>query len=116
MPAWAAPEMGHFMQRYFFTLRGRDPIGYDREGRYLPDVAAALSYAEHLRAAKKERPCRSGSGYARTGSRSADGFVLAVFPRLLKVCHGTYVAEMSADSVQKPLHRSLVWSRGTVDG
>jgi hypothetical protein len=39
--------MGRFMQRYFFTIRGRDLVGNDLEDRYLPDVAAALSYAEH---------------------------------------------------------------------
>jgi hypothetical protein len=40
----------HWVQRYFFTIRGRD----DPDGTYLPDVAAALSYAEYtIRKRKK---------------------------------------------------------------
>lgn len=36
------------MQRYFFTIReGNRIIEDDPHGRYLPDVAAALSYAEY---------------------------------------------------------------------
>lgn len=36
------------MQRYFFTIRGWDRVvEEDPHGTDLPDVAAALSYAEH---------------------------------------------------------------------
>jgi hypothetical protein len=35
------------MPRYFFTIHGRDRIKDDPEGTYLPDEAAALSYAEY---------------------------------------------------------------------
>ncbi len=35
------------MPRYFFTIRGRNRIKDDRDGTNLPDVAAALSDAEH---------------------------------------------------------------------
>ncbi|MGB8633319.1 MAG: hypothetical protein WCD69_28755, partial [Xanthobacteraceae bacterium] len=49
---------GRFMQRYFFTIRGRDLVGDDPEGRYLSDVAAALSYAEHsIRELRKKSDC-----------------------------------------------------------
>ena len=34
------------MPRYFFTIHGRAKIEDDPAGTYLPDVAAALSYAE----------------------------------------------------------------------
>jgi hypothetical protein len=34
------------VQRYFFTIHGRDRVEDDPDGTYLPDVAAALSYAE----------------------------------------------------------------------
>src|SRR6516165_12021651 len=35
------------MPRYFFTIHGRAKIEDDPAGTYLPDVAAALSYAEY---------------------------------------------------------------------
>jgi len=36
------------VQRYFFTIRGGDRVVEDdTHGSYLPDVAAALSYAEY---------------------------------------------------------------------
>ena len=35
------------MPRYFFTIHGRDGIKDDPAGTYLPDVAAALSYADY---------------------------------------------------------------------
>ena len=35
------------MPRYFFTIHGRNRVEDDRDGTYLPDVAAALSYAEY---------------------------------------------------------------------
>ena len=35
------------MPRYFFTIHGRDRIKDDPAGTYLPDVAAALSYADY---------------------------------------------------------------------
>jgi hypothetical protein len=74
------------MPRYFFTIHGQDRVEDDPDGTYLPDVAAALSYAEYtMRAAKKERLQRSGSDDDRKGSSPADGFGLAVFPWLLKV-------------------------------
>jgi len=33
--------------RYFFTIHGRAKVEDDPAGTYLPDVAAALSYAEY---------------------------------------------------------------------
>jgi hypothetical protein len=44
--------------RYFFTIRERDRIIDDHYGTNLPDVAAALSNAEH-----KIRELRKESGY-----------------------------------------------------
>jgi hypothetical protein len=41
--------------RYFFTIRGRNTVKDDRDGTNLPDVAAALSNAEHT--------IRAQSGY-----------------------------------------------------
>jgi len=35
------------MRRYFFTIHGQDRVADDPEGTYLPDEAAALSYAEY---------------------------------------------------------------------
>ncbi len=35
------------MPQYFFTIRGRDQVENNPDGTYLPDVAAALSYAEY---------------------------------------------------------------------
>jgi hypothetical protein len=35
------------MQRFFFTIRGRDRVENDPDGVYLPDVSAALTYAEY---------------------------------------------------------------------
>ncbi len=35
------------MPRYFFTIRGRYQFKDDASGTDLPDVVAALSYAEH---------------------------------------------------------------------
>ena len=35
------------MPQYFFTIHGRDRVEDDPDGTYLPDVAAALSYAEY---------------------------------------------------------------------
>ena len=41
--------------QYFFTIRGRDRVENDPDGTYLPDVAAALSYAEStIRELRKE--------------------------------------------------------------
>ncbi len=43
------------MQRYFFTIRGRDRVKDDPDGVNLPDLAAALSYARHrIRELRKE--------------------------------------------------------------
>jgi hypothetical protein len=39
-------KMERSVQRYFFTIRGRDRVENDPDGTYLPDVVAALSYAE----------------------------------------------------------------------
>ncbi len=44
--------------RYFFTIRGQDRVADDPDGTYLPDVAAALSYAEYT-----IRELRRKSGY-----------------------------------------------------
>ena len=46
------------MPRYFFTIHGRNRLEDDRDGTYLPDVAAALSYAEYT-----IRELRKKSGY-----------------------------------------------------
>ena len=35
------------MPRYFFTIHRADQVENDSAGTYLPDVAAALSYAEY---------------------------------------------------------------------
>ena len=35
------------MQQYFFTISGPDWVEADPHGAYLPDAAAALSYAEY---------------------------------------------------------------------
>ena len=35
------------MPRYFFTIHKQDRVEDDPNGTYLPDVAAALSYAEY---------------------------------------------------------------------
>jgi hypothetical protein len=44
--------------QYFFTIHGGDRVEDDPDGTYLPDVAAALSYAEHT-----IRELRKESGY-----------------------------------------------------
>ena len=36
------------MPQYFFTIHREDRVKDDLDGTYLPDVAAALSYAEHI--------------------------------------------------------------------
>jgi hypothetical protein len=46
------------MPRYFFTIHGRAQVEDDPLGTQLPDVAAALSYAEHT-----IRELRKKSGY-----------------------------------------------------
>jgi hypothetical protein len=46
------------MPRYSFTIHGRDRVADDPDGTYLPDVAAALSYAEYT-----IRELRKKSGY-----------------------------------------------------
>jgi hypothetical protein len=73
------------MPQYFFTIHGQDRVADDPEGTYLPDVAAALSYAEYtIRGLRKKSGYkRSSSDDVRKGSSRADGFVLAVFPGLL---------------------------------
>jgi len=44
--------------RYFFTIHGRNRLEDDRDGTYLPDVAAALSYAEYtIRELRKKSGC-----------------------------------------------------------
>jgi predicted nucleotidyltransferase len=35
------------MPRYFFTIHRQDRVEDDRDGAYLPDAEAALSYAEY---------------------------------------------------------------------
>jgi hypothetical protein len=49
---------GRSVPRYFFTIHGQDRVEDDPDGTYLPDVAAALSYAEHT-----IRELRKESGY-----------------------------------------------------
>jgi hypothetical protein len=49
---------GRSVPRYFFTIHRGDRIKDDPDGTYLPDVAAALSYAEHT-----IRELRKNSGY-----------------------------------------------------
>jgi hypothetical protein len=46
------------MPRYFFTIHGWAQVEDDCDGTYLPDVAAALSYAEST-----IRELRKKSGY-----------------------------------------------------
>ncbi len=46
------------VQRYFFTIRGRNWVKDDGDGVNLPDAAAALSYARHT-----IRELRKDSGY-----------------------------------------------------
>ena len=46
------------MTRYFFTIHGREQVEDDPDGTYLPDVAAALAYAEYT-----IRELRKKSGY-----------------------------------------------------
>ena len=46
------------MPRYFLTIHRRDRVEDDPDGTYLPDVAAALSYAEYT-----IRELRKKSGY-----------------------------------------------------
>jgi len=44
------------VQRYFFTIRRPDRVEDDSVGTYLPDAAAALSYAEcSIRELRKKR-------------------------------------------------------------
>jgi hypothetical protein len=38
---------GQSVPQYFFTIHRGDRVEDDPDGTYLPDVAAALSYAEH---------------------------------------------------------------------
>ena len=38
---------GRSVPQYFFTIHRGDRVEDDPDGTYLPDVAAALSYAEH---------------------------------------------------------------------
>ena len=42
-----ALKMERSVQRYFFTIRGSNRVEDDPDGTYLPDVAAALCYAEY---------------------------------------------------------------------
>ena len=46
------------MPRYFFTIHRQDRVENDPDGTYLPDVAAALSYAEYT-----IRELRKKNGY-----------------------------------------------------
>jgi hypothetical protein len=46
------------MPRYFFAIHGRAQVEDDPVGKYLPDVAAALSYAE-----RTIQELRKKSGY-----------------------------------------------------
>jgi hypothetical protein len=46
------------MPRYLFTIQGQDRVEDDPDGTYLPDVEAALSYAEYT-----IRELRRKSGY-----------------------------------------------------
>ena len=47
-----------WMPRYFFTIHGRAQVEDDPAGTYLPDPAAAFSYAEYA-----IRELRKKSGY-----------------------------------------------------
>jgi uncharacterized protein DUF6894 len=49
---------GRSVPRYFFTIQRWDRVEDDPNGTYLPDVVAALSYAEHT-----IRELRKESGY-----------------------------------------------------
>ena len=46
------------MPGYFFTIHRQDRVENDPDGTYLPDVAAALSYAEY-----RIRELRNKNGY-----------------------------------------------------
>jgi hypothetical protein len=46
------------MPRYFFTIHRQDRVEDDRDGTYLPDAEAALSYADYT-----IRELRKKSGY-----------------------------------------------------
>jgi hypothetical protein len=46
------------MPRYFFTIHRQDRVEDDRDGTYLPDADAALSYADYT-----IRELRKKSGY-----------------------------------------------------
>ena len=47
------------MPQYFFTIHRGDRVEDDPDGTYLPDVATALSYAEHT-----IRELRKKDGYS----------------------------------------------------
>jgi hypothetical protein len=51
------------MSNYFFTIRGRDRVvEEDPRGTYLPDDAAALTYAEHsVRELRKKSGCNDAA-------------------------------------------------------
>ncbi len=58
--AWEASRAKgrRLVPRYFFTIRGRDRVKNDPDGTNLPDVVAALCYAEH-----KIQELRKETGY-----------------------------------------------------
>ena len=74
------------MPQYFFTIHRGNRVKDDPDGTYLPDVAAALSYAEHT-----IQELRKKSGYddladdVRDGSMRKKGFVLAILAGLLNL-------------------------------
>jgi hypothetical protein len=49
------------MPRYFFTIRGRDRVVDNPDCTYLPDVAAALSYAEYTIRELRKNSSRNNS-------------------------------------------------------
>jgi Domain of unknown function (DUF6894) len=90
--------MGRFMERYFFTIRGRDPIGDDREVRYLPDVASALSYAEHsIRELRKKSECIDLTQTMVVQDQARRTILFLPFSPAPKVRHGRVRSRVNVD-------------------
>jgi hypothetical protein len=50
------------LQRYFFTVRGRDLVEDDLVGSYLPNVEDALSYADYTVRELRKKSVRNDPG------------------------------------------------------
>jgi hypothetical protein len=76
------------MPRYFFTIHRQDRVEDDRDGTYLPDAEAALSYADYtIRELRKKSGYKDDLSLAMIVEDQAPQtvFILAVFPGLLKL-------------------------------